>query len=296
MMQYKKTAGDRAFDLLIAFFILFVAAITLYPLIYVISMAISDPLRAARGEVFLLPKVFSLEAIQTVLSDSNVVTYYYNTLWYTVVGTALGVIVTCLAAYPLSRPEFHARNVLMKLITFTMFFSGGLIPTYIVVTLFLHLYNSRWSIILPSLTAAWYVIVARSYFQTIPEEILESARLDGASEFRIFGQLALPLSKPILAVLALYFAVGYWNSYFPALLYLGKKELQPLAVYVRTVVINSSYSNVTNLASQVNAEALLSMLQLKYAVIVVSILPMLLIYPFVSKYLEKGLMIGAVKG
>ena len=125
---------------------------------------------------------------------------------------------------------------------------------------------------------------------------MESARLDGASEFRIFGQLALPLSKPILAVLALYFAVGYWNSYFPALLYLGKKELQPLAVYVRTVVINSSYSNVTNLASQVNAEALLSMLQLKYAVIVVSILPMLLIYPFVSKYLEKGLMIGAVKG
>lgn len=296
MIRYKKTFSDYVFDVIVAIFVIIVVVVTLYPLVYVVSMAISDPLRAARGEVLLFPKGFSLEALKSVLSDEAVPTYYYNTLWYTVVGTVLGVIVTALAAYPLSRPEFRARNVLMRMITITMFFSGGLIPTYIVVTRFLHLYDSRWAIILPTLTSAWYVIVARSYFESLPGEVIESARLDGASEFRIFGQLALPLSKPILAVLALYFAVGYWNSYFPALLYLSKKELQPLAVYVRTVVINSSYTNVANYATQINAEALLSMLQLKYAVIVVSILPMLLIYPFVSKYLERGLMIGAVKG
>lgn len=295
-MRYKKTVGDRVFDAIVFLFAAAVLIITLYPLIYVFSMSISDPIRAARGEVYLLPKGFSLTAVRTVLKDSSLFTYYYNTLWYTVVGTVLGIFVTALAAYPLSRKEFRYRGIFMKMIMVTMFFSGGMIPSYIVVSKYLHLYNSRWALILPALSTAWYVVVTRSFFESIPDEIIESARLDGASEYRIFGQLVLPLSKPIIAVLALYYSIGHWNSYFPALLYLGKKELQPLAMYVRSVVIQSSITSLADAAVDVDSSVLLSTLQIKYAVIVISILPMLLIYPFLSKNLEKGLMIGAVKG
>lgn len=297
MMKYKKTAGDRAFDLFVGLFVVFVVAVTLYPLIYIFSMAISDPIAAARGQVFLWPKGFDLTAIKKVLSDESIWTYYYNTLWYTVVGTVLGVITTCLAGYPLSRKEFQYRNTFMKFIMVTMFFGGGLIPTYIVVAKFLNLYNTRWSIVLPGLTSAWYIIVARTYFQSLPEEIIESARIDGASEFRIFGQLVMPLSKPIIGVLALYYAVNYWNSYFSAMIYLSKKELQPLALYIKSVVIQNSIDSLAGTATggTVSAGTLLSSLQLKYAVIVVSVLPMMLIYPLISGNLEKGLMVGAVK-
>lgn len=296
-MKYKKTAGDRVFNLFVYLFVIFVVAVTLYPLIYIFSMAISDPIAAARGQVFLLPKGFDLTAIKKVLADESIWTYYYNTLWYTVVGTVLGVITTCLAGYPLSRKEFRYRNIFMKFIMVTMFFSGGLIPTYIVVAKFLNLYNNRWAIILPGLTSAWYIIVARTYFQSLPEEIVESARIDGASEFRIFGQLVMPLSKPIIGVLSLYYAVGYWNSYFSAMIYLSKKELQPLALYIKSVVIQNSLDSIagTVTGGSISAETLLSSLQLKYAVIVVSVIPMLMIYPLISGNLEKGLMVGAVK-
>ena len=296
-MRYKKTVTDWIFDVFIGMFVVFVEAVTLYPLIYIFSMSISDPIAAARGQVFLLPKGFDLTAIKKVLADESIWTYYYNTLWYTVVGTVIGVITTCLAGYPLSRKEFRYRNVFMKFIMVTMFFGGGLIPSYIVIAKFLNLYNTRWAIILPGLTSAWYIIVARTYFQSLPEEIIESARLDGASEFRIFGQLVVPLSKPIVGVLALYYAVGYWNSYFSAMIYLSKKELQPLALYIKSVVIQNSLEGLAGTPSGGNiiVENLLSALQLKYAVIVVSVLPMLLIYPLISGNLEKGLMVGAVK-
>ena len=296
-MKYRKTAGDIAFDCVIFLLIAIVLISTLYPLIYVVSMSISEPIMAARGKVLLFPKGFDLTAIKTVLKDDGIYNYYYNTLWYTIVGTVLGVISSCLAAYPLSRKEFRSRKLVMKLITFTMFFHGGLIPTYIVVAQKLNLYNSRWAIILPAMANAWYVIVARSFFESLPDEIVESARLDGASEYRIFAQLIIPLSKPIIAVLALYYAVGHWNSYFPAMLYLADQKLHPLATYIRSVVIQSSMANYdVGGATELTTEQLLSVLQIKYAVIVVSLLPMLLIYPMLSKNLEKGLMIGAVKG
>lgn len=297
MVRYKKTAGDWAFDVFIALFILFVLTVTLYPLIYIFSMAISDPIAAARGQVYLLPKGFDLTAIKKVLADTSIWTYYYNTLWYTLVGTVLGILATSLAAFPLARKEFRYRGFFMKMIMVTMFFGGGLIPTYIVVAKFLNLYNSRWAIILPGLTSAWNIIVARTYFQSLPEEIVESARLDGASEFRIFAQLVMPLSKPILGVLALYYAVGYWNSYFSAMIYLSKKELQPLALYIKSVVVQNSLESIAGSATAIdmNASAMLSALQIKYAVIVIAVLPMLLIYPLISGNLEKGLMVGAIK-
>ena len=295
--SYRKTTGDRIFDFVVYFLITLVILVTLYPLIYVLSMAISDPLAAARGDVWLFPVGIDLTAIRRVLSDNQVLTYYGNTFWYTIVGTFCGVITTACAAYPLSRREFLSRNALMKLIMFTMFFHGGIIPTYIVVAKFLHLYNSRWAIVVCALTSAWYVTITRAFFESLPDELIESARIDGASEYRIFGQMVLPLSKPILAVLTLYMAVGHWNSYFNAMLYISDKTRQPLALYIRSVIIQNTLSSMFNISSEgLSAKVILSALQLKYAVIVVSVLPMLAIYPFISKNLEKGLMIGAVKG
>lgn len=293
--RIQTTPADKVFDIFVYLFAAIVIVATLYPLIYVISMSISDPVRAARGEVFLLPKGFSLDAYKTVLANSKVFIYYFNTIWYTVVGTVLGIFVTVLAAYPLSRKSFRYRKVFMIFITITMFFSGGMIPLYIVVTRYLHLYDTRWAVVLPTMTTAWYVIVARSFFQSLPEEVIESAKIDGASEFRILRSIVLPLSKPIIGVLALYFGVSYWNSYFPAMLYLGNQDLHPMSLYVRRMVIQSSMEGV-ELAEGIAAQDLLSQLQIKYAVIVIAVLPLLLIYPLLSKNLEKGLMIGSVKG
>lgn len=295
-MFYKKTLGDRVFDVVVYLFVILVVVITLYPLLYVLSMAISDPVAAVQGKVWLLPVGFDLSAIKIVLNDPNVWTYYGNTFWYTVVGTICGIIVTTLAAYPLSRKEFRSRKFVNKMVMITMFFNGGIIPTYLVVARNLHLSNNRWVIIVTALTSAWYIMITRSFFASLPDELIESARLDGASEFRIFLQMVMPLSKPILAVLALYKSVGHWNSYFPALLYLQEKELQPLALYVRKVVMQNRIDEVANYADSMTTNQILSSLQVEYAVIVVSVLPMLIIYPFISKYLEKGLMIGAVKG
>ena len=296
MMFYRKTFGDKMFDAVVYTLVVLIIIVTLYPLIYVFSMSISDPIAAARGDVWLLPVGFDLTAVKKVLSDEQVLTYYGNTIWYTVVGTICGVITTALCAYPLSRKEFIHRGLVSKLVMVTMFFNGGIIPTYIVVSRFLHLYNSRWAIVICALTTAWYVMIAKSFFESLPDELIESARLDGASEYRIFGQLVLPLSKPILAVLTLYMGVGHWNAYFNSMLYISDKTKQPLALYIRSVIIQNSLSSALGNTESLTAEQILSALQLKYAVIIVSVLPMLLIYPFISKNLEKGLMIGAVKG
>ena len=296
MMFYRKTFGDKMFDAVVYTLVVLIIIVTLYPLIYVFSMAISDPIAAARGDVWLLPVGFDLTAVKKVLSDEQVLTYYGNTIWYTVVGTICGVITTALCAYPLSRKEFIHRGLVSKLVMVTMFFNGGIIPTYIVVSRFLHLYNSRWAIVICALTTAWYVMIAKSFFESLPDELIESARLDGASEYRIFGQLVLPLSKPILAVLTLYMGVGHWNAYFNSMLYISDKTKQPLALYIRSVIIQNSLSSALGNTESLTAEQILAALQLKYAVIIVSVLPMLIIYPFISKNLEKGLMIGAVKG
>ncbi len=295
-MVYKKTLGDHVFDAIVYILVAIVLIVTLYPLIYVFSMSISDPIAAARGEVWLLPVGFDLTAVKKVLADPQVLTYYGNTLWYTAVGSFCGVITTALCAYPLSRKEFLSRKLVTKLVMVTMFFNGGIIPTYIVVTRFLHLYNSRWAIVTVMLTTAWYVMITKSFFESLPDELIESARLDGASEYRIFGQMILPLSKPILAVLTLYMVVGHWNSYFDAMLYITDKVKQPLSLYIRSVIIQNRLSSAMANTVALSAEEILASLQIKYAVIIVSVLPMLIIYPFISKNLEKGLMIGAVKG
>lgn len=295
-MHYKKTFGDRVFDFIVGILTVLVICCTLYPLIYTLSMSISDPLAVASGKVWLLPVGFSLKSFEKVFTETGFLRYFFNTVFYTVAGTCIGIFVTCLAAYPLSRTEFLARKKFRNFFLFTMFVNGGMIPTYIVITRFLHMYDTVWAILLPPVSAAWYVVVATSFFQSLPGEIIESARIDGASEYRIFGQLIMPLSKPGLAVLALYYSVGYWNSYMPALLYLSNEKLHPLSMYIKRLVMSTSLGQMGATITQADAETILAAGQVKYSALVVTVLPMMLIYPYLSKYLEKGLMIGALKG
>lgn len=269
--------------------------VTLYPFVYVLSMSISDPVAVVRREVFLLPKGFSLAAYRTVLNDPIVLRSYYNTIWYTGVGTALNLVFTVMAAYPLSKRNFSARRVLMFLFVFTMFFSGGLIPLFVLVAK-LGLYGTRWSIVLPTVIATFNLIICRTFFQTLPEDLFECARIEGAGEWRIVHKIVLPLSKPIIAVLVLFYGVTHWNSFFWALLFLPTADLHPIQIYLRRVLIQASPEAVQQFETGEAGEGVMAMVQIKFAVMIVAVLPILLLYPFLQKYFVKGMLIGALKG
>jgi len=204
-----------------------------------------------------------------------------------------------LAAYPLSRRSFIGRKFFNTILLIQMFFGGGMIPTYIVVVKFLHLYDSRWAMILPALTSAFNIFVARNFILSLPEELLDCAKIDGASEIRIFTNIIIPLCKSVMSVLTVYFAIGYWNSYFPSVLYHGDTSLHPLGMYVRKLVIQNSILDIPDDPSGgliTDAEVILSNLQLKYTIIVIAVLPLIMVYPFFGKYMKKGLMVGSLKG
>lgn len=296
--RIKGSKSDYVLDAIVLTITAFVIIVTLYPLIYVVSMSISDPLSASRGEVILLPKGFSLLSYKKALADDAIWQGYGNTIWYTVVGTICSLAATMLGAYPLSRKSFVGRKFFNTLLLIQMFFGGGMIPTYIVVVKVLGLYNSRWAMILPALTSAFNIFIARNFILSLPEELLDCAKIDGASEFRIFTNIIIPLSKSVMSVLTIYLAIGYWNSYFPSVLYHGDSSLHPLGMYVRKMVIQNSILNMGDdaMGGMISAESLLSSLQLKYTVIVIAVMPLLLIYPFFSKYMKKGLMVGSIKG
>ena len=269
------------------------AAVTLYPFIYVVSMSISNPFNVLSQTVWLLPQGLSLAGYELVVSDRWLWISYYNTLWYAVVGTSINVLLTVMTAYALSRPKFMIRRPLMFFIAFTMFFGGGFIPLFILVNK-LGLYNTRGSVVLPTAMSAFYVIVARTFFMsTIPESLHESATLDGANEIAILRRVIVPLSKPVVAVLALFHAVGHWNSFFYAMLFLPNKRLQPLQLYIMNVLIQSS-GGLQYLADWSDRGAMF--IQLKYVVIVVAIVPIICVYPFIQRYFVRGAMIGALKG
>lgn len=291
-----RTVEDVVVDAVVYVGVAFAFVITLYPFVFVLSMSISDPVAVVRREVFLLPKGFSLDAYRTVLNDPIVLRSYYNTIWYTGVGTTLNVVFTVMAAYPLSKRNFSARRVLMFLFVFTMFFSGGLIPMFVLVVK-LGLYATRWAIVLPPLIATFNLIICRTFFfQTLPEELFESARIEGAGEWRIVYKIVAPLSKPIIAVLVLFYGVQHWNSFFPALLYLPKADLQPIQLYLRRVLIQASPEAVRQFETGEAGEGIMAMVQIKFAVMIVAVLPILLLYPLLQRYFIKGVMIGALKG
>jgi putative aldouronate transport system permease protein len=269
-----------------------VMIITLYPFLFVFSMSISDPKYVLDQSVWLFPKGFSVESYKRVFENPDIWTSYYNTIFYTVIGTAFNVMLTIFGAYPLSRKNFFARKQLMIFIVFTMFFSGGLIPLFILIK-DLGLYNTRWALIIPGVISAFLLIVSRTFFQSIPESLDESAKMDGANDITILFKIIMPLSKPIIAVLALFYAVGHWNSYFPAMIYLPDAKLQPLQLYLVKILIQNQDKLSEGLTDELDRA--LFTLQLKYSIIIVAVLPILLVYPFLQKYFAKGVMLGSLK-
>lgn len=290
-----QSAGDKIFDIINHLILILVTLAVFYPLYFIVIASFSDPAAVASGNVHLLPKGFNLDGYAKVFENQKIWTGYANSILYTVVGTAINLALTIMAAYGLSKKTLPGQGVLMGLITFTMFFSGGLIPSYLLVDK-LGLNNTMWALILPSAVSVYNLIIARSYMsQNISGELEEAAKLDGCSDFNLFFRIALPLSKPIIGVVVLMYAVGHWNEYFSALIYLRDQSLYPLQVILRDLLIQTEQAaNMGGDASVMELQKIADML--KYGVIVVSSLPVLCIYPFIQKYFAQGMMIGSVKG
>jgi ABC-type glycerol-3-phosphate transport system permease component len=293
--KIREPFSDRVFLVVITIMLAVMLALVLLPLIYIVASSFSSAGAVSAGRVLLWPVEPSLRAYQEVIGNSQIMRGYYNSLIYAIGGTLISVTLTVAIAYPLSRKTFFGRNVLMTGLIFTMLFSGGLIPTYMVVQ-DLGMLNTRWALLIPSAIGVWQVIIARTFFaHSIPDDLYEAAMLDGASDLRFLWSVVLPLSKPLLAVLALMYAIFQWNSYFDALIYLKDPNLFPLQIVLRNILIlNTNTGGATSLAQQLEQSQLANVM--KYALIVVSSLPMLLIYPFIARHFTKGVLVGAVKG
>lgn len=296
--KIKSSGIDRVFDILVYCIAILAFLIVLIPLMNVISSSFSSGKMVQTGRIRIFPKEFTLDAYKMVFGYRDIWIGYRNTIFYTFMGTALNVIFTILMAYPLSRKDLKGKGIIMKLLVFTMMFSGGLIPNYLLVKN-LHLLNTAWALWLPGLLSVYNVIVMRTFFQTtIPDELLEAAQMDGCTNRKYLVKVVLPLSKTILAVMVLLYAVGHWNNYFSAMLYLNEKSKYPLQIFLRDILISSKVD-----MSAMNGGDVQEMLKkqemqilMKYSLIVVSSVPVFIMYPFVQKYLVKGVMIGSVKG
>ena len=285
------------FDIGITIITLLLISIVLYPLIFIMSSSVSDPTMVATGKVFLLPKGFTLAGYKRVFQDSNIMTGYANSLFYAVVGTCINLIVTVPAGYVLTKAEVPGTKIVMKLFLFTMYFSGGLVPTFLLVKS-LHLYNTRLILLIIGAFSTYNCIICRSFFASFPKELEEAAYIDGCSYIRVFLTIVLPLSKALLGVMVLYFAVGHWNAYFNAMVYTYNEKIQPLQLFLRRILVleESSSEMMNGVADEMAAQQQMIAALIKYAVIVVSSLPLMIVYPFLQKYFEKGVMIGSVKG
>lgn len=295
----KTKRKKTAFDIGLTIFVLIVFVIAVYPLYFVVIASVSEPHLVSTGQVFFLPKGITWEGYQKVLNDREIWTGYRNTIFYTVFGTVLNLVITLPAAYALSRKQLAGRKLFTLLILFTMFFNGGMIPTYILVK-GLHLTDTIWALILPCAASAYNIVVARTYFEnSIPKELEEAARIDGCSDFKAFFRIILPLSAPIVAVMTLFYGIFHWNSYFDGMIYLSDRNLFPLQVILREILSVAQ----TSASQTMSAEDAITMAEqariadlVKYVIMIVATAPVMLIYPFVQKYFVKGIMIGSVKG
>lgn len=267
-----------------------------YPMIYVLSSSFSSGTAISSGQVILWPVDLSLEGYKAVFSHRYIIPAYRNTIFYTVAGTIINLAITLTCAYPLSRKDFPLRKFFMGMFLFTMFFSGGLIPTYILISN-LGFVNTIWAMLIPGALSVYNMILVRTFLTgNIPLELLEASQIDGCSDAKYFTAVLLPLSKPVIAVITLYYAVGHWNSYFNAMIYLSDMELYPLQLILRQILVASqiNLSDMVDVESMVAKQGLADIL--KYALIVVSTVPILCMYPFIQRYFIKGVMIGSVKG
>jgi len=292
--------SERKGNIIIGFILIIFSILMAYPLIYVISCSVSNPADVYAGTVVLFPKSFSLLSYERVLQNKDIASGYLNTVIYTSIGTVISMVLSFTAAYPLSRKDLIGRKFFMSIFVITMFFSGGLIPLYIVVSN-LNLTDTIWGFILPGCLSVWNVIVIRTYISSaIPFELQESAMMDGAEGFDIFFRIIIPLCKPIIAVMILFHIVGYWNSYFNALIFLSDEHKYPLQMVLRNILIEQDITSMVGGGGGGSQESMFQQAMLaesiKYSSIVVSTLPILCIYPFISKYFEKGIMVGSLKG
>jgi len=294
--RIRESAADRVFLTVITVFLVLIMILILYPLVFIVSSSFSSTRAVTSGQVWLFPVEPSLAGYKAIFRNNQILCGYANSFFYTIVGTAVNVLFTVMAAYPLSRRDLYGRRLIMFLFTFTMLFSGGLIPFYLVVSR-LGLIDRRAALILPNALAVFQVIIARTFFQSsIPQELAEAAEIDGCSDMGFLLRVVIPLSGPIIAVITLMYAVNHWNTYFNALIFLKSSELFPLQIVLRNILIQNSFdpTMVKDPMTMMETQGLRDLL--KYALIVVASVPVLAIYPFVQKFFVKGILIGSVKG
>lgn len=293
MVMIKRSTGEKTFAVFNTIVMVVLIVLSLYPLLYVLLASFSDPwqIMKHRGLLFT-PLGFSLSSYQEVFSNRSIYTGFATTLFNLVFGTSLNILLTLFAGYALSRKGFLFRNVVMFTITFTMFFSGGMIPTFMVVKT-LGLYDSRWAMILPTAISAWNLIIMRTSMLAVPDSLEESALLDGANDFTILFRIIAPLVNATTAVLVLYYGVAHWNQWYQALLYIGSRSKFPLQLIMREILISNS-NELMIATTDSGAEPIAE--TIKYATIIVGTLPILAIYPFLQRYFVKGVMVGAIKG
>ncbi len=300
MANKKRTRirDDVGFNIVNYTILTVILLIVAYPLIYIVSASFSSTAAVMANRVWLWPVEPSLKGYEAVFNNKDILTGFGNSIFYTLAGTFVNLVVTLAAAYPLSRRDLRPRNFIMLVFSFTMFFAGGMIPSYLLVSN-LGLLNTRWSVILPGALNVYNMIIARQFFASnIPTELLEASQLDGCSDFQFIFRVVVPLSGAIVAVLGLFFAVGHWNAYFSALLYIGDRKKYPLQVFLREILIqntiDASMTGSVSIEDEVVKQGLEDLL--KYSLIIVASVPVLIIYPFVQKYFVKGVMIGSIKG
>lgn len=294
-----KSRGDRWFEWINGAILTMITIAVLYPLVFIISASISDPILVNNGRVWLWPEGIQFKGYERIFAYSPIWTGYRNTIFYTLLGTLINLFVTLTCAYALSRKDLVGRNGFMFLFVLTMFFSGGLIPTFLVVKS-LGMVNTIWAMVIPNAAAMWNIIITRTFFQmNIPDELQEAAMIDGCSNMRLFASIVLPLSKPIIAAMGLFYAVGHWNAFFNGLIYLSDRELYPLQIVLRQILVLNQVSDMLTMTTD-EMEALVEQMYMseimKYGLIIVSTLPVLIVYPFLQKYFVKGMLIGSLKG
>ena len=293
--------SDKTFNIINTTAVTIITLVILYPLIFVISASISDPAAVSTGKMWLWPVDITFEGFKRVFANDAIWLGYRNTIFYTIVGTIIHLMVLLPCAYALSRKELMAKKFVLWIILFTMLFNGGLIPTYLVIK-GLGFLDTMWAIVIPNVVGAWSILVARAFFQqTIPDQLVEASKIDGASEYYIFWKIVLPLSAPIIAVMALFHAVGLWNQYFNALIYLSDDDKFPLQLILRQILVLNEVDTSTGGAGDTGgmAESFIEQVRnaalVKYAVIIVSALPLLIVYPFLQRFFVQGVLIGSIK-
>lgn len=292
----RQTTGDKIFDIVNVVLCAIILFLVLYPIYFVIIASVSDARAVNAGTVFLWPKGFDIIAYKMVFRDEMIVRGYINSLIYMVLGTSFNLVLTIMAAYPLSRRDLKGRGIFMAIIMFTMFFGGGLIPTFLVMNQ-LGMINTIWGVIFPGAISVYNTMVMRTYFiNSIPYELQEAAQVDGCRNSGLLFKIILPLSKPIIAVMVLFYGVGHWNSWFNALIYLNDTEMFPLQLVLRSILIQNEQSQDMMAELDTLGDRVMLAETIKYALIIVATLPMMILYPFLQRYFVKGVMVGAVKG